>query len=429
MATKKQKENDNNLDIKKKLDLANKEIKTLKSKNNELLKLETTIRSLKKTLESGDKKFEMLEVQYKKTLNTQDKKSKQEYDFLRKEYDNIKKISLKDIKEKDKLKSGIEKITIEKELLKNELNDSSKIKKELLKTNETISNLKQALSDSEVEREKNSSKLKELLVKNEKRSENQKKINAKELKQIEFESKKLEKKQKALRKERDDIIELRREVGKSAKSIASNISNSQSLDMMKEEFNKGMDSSTISNDKKDEDINFTLEEKVNKIVEEKLSQALKDKLESSLEKTIKESVKDNLDKTVETAINKRIQESDIDDNFNESKLNKPETTLKPASELPVMRMKLLGDYDEYEHRLIITYSFDNMPENLYYSKYKKILSNAARITLLGNLQEGLEMFNLVKDQNLPQEYKDMIDKNIQDITYYVRGLHRVRMEQ
>lgn len=111
-----------------------------------------------------------------------------------------------------------------------------------------------------------------------------------------------------------------------------------------------------------------------------------------------------------------------------SKLAKPETQLKPASETPTMRMKLLDDTDDYEKKLVITYGFDNMPENTYYSKYKKILRNAARISLLGNLQEGLEMFKLIRAQNIPEEYKQMIDKNIQDITYYLRGLHRVRIE-
>lgn len=111
-----------------------------------------------------------------------------------------------------------------------------------------------------------------------------------------------------------------------------------------------------------------------------------------------------------------------------AKLAKPETQLRPASETPTMRMKLLDDIDDYEKKLVITYGFDNMPENTYYSKYKKILRNAARISLFGNLQEGLEMFKLIRDQNIPDEYKQMIDKNIQDITYYLRGLHRVRME-
>ncbi|WP_302280113.1 hypothetical protein, partial [Brachyspira pilosicoli] len=111
-----------------------------------------------------------------------------------------------------------------------------------------------------------------------------------------------------------------------------------------------------------------------------------------------------------------------------NKLSKPETQLRPASETPTMRMKLLDDTDDYEKKLVITYGFDNMPENMYYSKYKKILRNAARISLLGNLQEGLDMFKLIRDQNIPDEYKQMIDKNIQDITYYLRGLHRVRLE-
>ncbi len=98
------------------------------------------------------------------------------------------------------------------------------------------------------------------------------------------------------------------------------------------------------------------------------------------------------------------------------------------SDMPIMRMKLDKDDDIYEERLVITYTFDNMPENRVYSKYKKILRNAVRITLLGNLQEGLELFNIIKNQNISAEYKSMIDKNIADITYYLRGKHRARLE-
>ncbi len=98
------------------------------------------------------------------------------------------------------------------------------------------------------------------------------------------------------------------------------------------------------------------------------------------------------------------------------------------SDMPIMRMKLDKDDDIYEDRLVITYTFDNMPENRVYSKYKKILRNAVRITLLGNLQEGLELFHIIKNQNISEEYKSMIDKNISDITYYIRGKHRARLE-
>ncbi len=102
--------------------------------------------------------------------------------------------------------------------------------------------------------------------------------------------------------------------------------------------------------------------------------------------------------------------------------------VKANSDTPIMRMRLDKDDDIYEDRLVITYTFDNMPEDRVYSKYKKILRNAVRITLLGNLQEGLELFNTMKVQNISDEYKSMIEKNISDITYYLRGRHRARVE-
>jgi len=82
------------------------------------------------------------------------------------------------------------------------------------------------------------------------------------------------------------------------------------------------------------------------------------------------------------------------------------------------------DYEKYGKHLKLTYLFDNMPANQSYSKYKKSLRNACRITLLGNLEEGLNLFNSLKDQKLPNEYKEMIDKNIRDVKYYLRGKFR-----
>lgn len=101
------------------------------------------------------------------------------------------------------------------------------------------------------------------------------------------------------------------------------------------------------------------------------------------------------------------------------------------AELPqtIMRLKLDTRDDDYDEKLVVTYAFDNMPENLSYSKYKPMLRNAVRLTLLGNLQEGLDMFKMVREQNLPKEFKDMIDKNIQDITYFLRGMYRAQLEQ
>jgi myosin heavy subunit len=82
------------------------------------------------------------------------------------------------------------------------------------------------------------------------------------------------------------------------------------------------------------------------------------------------------------------------------------------------------DYEKYGKNLKLTYLFDNMPNNLTYSKYKKALRNACRITLLGNLEDGLNLFNELKKQKLPAEYLEMIDKNIRDVKYYLRGKFR-----
>jgi len=82
------------------------------------------------------------------------------------------------------------------------------------------------------------------------------------------------------------------------------------------------------------------------------------------------------------------------------------------------------DYEKYGKYLKLTYLFDNMPSNVSYSKYKRSLRNACRITLLGNLEEGLNLFNTLKQQKLPSEYKEMIDKNIRDVKYYLRGKFR-----
>jgi len=82
------------------------------------------------------------------------------------------------------------------------------------------------------------------------------------------------------------------------------------------------------------------------------------------------------------------------------------------------------DYEKYGKHLKLTYLFDNMPADASFSKFKQPLRNACRITLLGNLEEGLGLFAALKEQRLPVEYKEMIDKNIRDVKYYLRGKFR-----
>ena len=82
------------------------------------------------------------------------------------------------------------------------------------------------------------------------------------------------------------------------------------------------------------------------------------------------------------------------------------------------------DYEKYGKELNLTYSFENMPHDTSFSKFKVLLRKACRITLLGNLEEGLNLFNILKEQKLPPMYVEMIEKNIRDVKYYLRGKYR-----
>ncbi|WP_300367804.1 hypothetical protein [Brachyspira sp.] len=362
--------------------------------------------------------------------------------------------------------------------LKEQLLESEKEKKELkAKLREAVSDLKNA--------QKNTNKLS-------KEDKEQYKENLRVLKQIEKESKALDKKRELLKKEEEKLKEIRGDIKSSAKDIASTMKKSYVANDDDDETGDGsllsnMDAKTEEGitklatllcaamddyrEQKEKEIEEAKLETVSVLSEgedrlNRASEELENLVENRLEDS--DSTKDeNLSKRPFTIIDK-IENSRVEINEGytppaggqaiiaspdstqqigqasqaqqpnitvkveapkeSAKLAKPESQLKPASETPTMRMKLLDDIDDYEKKLVITYGFDNMPENTYYSKYKRILRNAARISLFGNLQEGLEMFKLIRDQNIPDEYKQMIDKNIQDITYYLRGLHRVRME-
>ncbi|WP_307972169.1 hypothetical protein [uncultured Brachyspira sp.] len=364
--------------------------------------------------------------------------------------------------------------------------DSSK------ETLKEIKELRKKLKESEEERKELTSKLKEALAelkkskKNKlaisKEDKNQFKENIKILKKIKRENEILDKKRELLKKEAQKVKAIRSNIKDSARDIASTIRNSQvnyygsgdkadsnlkpeyptdSLNITdnEEELKKlatilcaAMDDYREQREIEEKEKNSELsegEERLNRAAEQ--LEAMSENEDNLKRKfTIIDKIENSRVEINEgystTAGGQNIVAKPQDENAPQnqmlvpnitvkveapkesSKLAKPETQLKPASETPTMRMKLLDDTDDYEKKLVITYGFDNMPENTYYSKYKKILRNAARISLLGNLQEGLEMFKLIREQKIPEEYKQMIDKNIQDITYYLRGLHRVRIE-
>ena len=432
----------------------------------------------KKTEEKYKKIVKKLEDNLKKSsvenLETS-KSNKSELEKLQKRIELLESKNAKLESEKIKAQEKISKSSqTDKDALKNSINE--------------IKELRKKLKESEEERKELTFKLKEAIAelksgkknKLSKEDKNQFKENIKILKRIKKENAILDKKRELLRKEAEKVKAIRSNIKDSARNIASTIRNSQ----VNYYGNKDGESN-LNPEYPTDSLNITDTEDGLKKLATILCAAMDDyreqkeaeekKLEMSegeerLNKAAEqlEAMAENEDNNLKrpfTIIDK-IENSrvEINDGYSSttgghpivakpqdentpqpqapipnitvkveapkesSKLAKPETQLKPASETPTMRMKLLDDTDDYEKKLVITYGFDNMPENTYFSKYKKILRNAARISLLGNLQEGLEMFKLIRAQNIPEEYKQMIDKNIQDITYYLRGLHRVRIE-
>lgn len=411
-----------------------------------------SVKSNKSELEKLQKKIALLE---RKNAKLESEKIKAE-----------EKISKTIKTEKDSLKDSIKEI---KEL-RRKLKESEEERKELtLKLKEAIDELKNSKKNQ----------LSNRLSKEEKEKFRE---NIKTLKKIKKESKILERKRELLKKEAEKVKAIRSNIKESAKNIASTIRNSQvnyygSKDNIESNLDPEYPTDSLNiTDTEDElkklatilcaAMDDYREQKEAEEKEKKEMSKEEERLNKAAEQleAIAENEDNNLKRPftiIDKIENSRVEINEgysqtmggqtivakpQDENVPQmhapipnitvkveapkesSKLEKPETQLKPASETPTMRMKLLDDTDDYEKKLVITYGFDNMPENTYYSKYKRILRNAARISLLGNLQEGLEMFKLIRAQNIPEEYKQMIDKNIQDITYYLRGLHRVRIE-
>lgn len=443
----------------------------------------------KKAEEKYKKIVKKLEDNLKKSdreNSKSEKSNKSELDKLQKKIKLLERKNAKLEAEKIKAEEKISKTAkIEKDSLKDSLRDSIKeikeLRKKLKESEEERKELTFKLKEAITELKNN--KLSSGLSKEEKE---QFKENLKTLKKIKKENKILDRKRELLKKEAQKVKAIRSNIKESAKNIASTIRNSQ----VNYYGSKDNGESNLNSEYPTDSLNITdTEEGLKKLAailcaamddyreqkeaEEKEKQELsagEERLNKAAEQleAMVESEDNNLKRPFtiidkiensrveinegysQTAGGQTIVAKPHDENAlqsqsqpqsqipnitvkveapkESSKLAKPETQLKPASETPTMRMKLLDDTDDYEKKLVITYGFDNMPENTYYSKYKRILRNAARISLLGNLQEGLEMFKLIRAQNIPDEYKQMIDKNIQDITYYLRGLHRVRIE-
>lgn len=107
----------------------------------------------------------------------------------------------------------------------------------------------------------------------------------------------------------------------------------------------------------------------------------------------------------------------------EAQNKKLESILKNKTDNNNLRASNIFNDTNKKAKISLSYNFDNMPIGKYYSKYKRILRNAYDTTVIGNLEEGLNVFRTLKTQNIPKEYKDMIEKNIEDIAFYIKNYY------
>ncbi|MDH4128532.1 MAG: hypothetical protein OEV44_07265, partial [Spirochaetota bacterium] len=63
----------------------------------------------------------------------------------------------------------------------------------------------------------------------------------------------------------------------------------------------------------------------------------------------------------------------------------------------------------------LTYDFRNLFSNKYYRKYRDMLNEAAFLVADKKLDEALEYYYVIQDQNIPKSFKMMIQANIRDI--------------
>lgn len=66
--------------------------------------------------------------------------------------------------------------------------------------------------------------------------------------------------------------------------------------------------------------------------------------------------------------------------------------------------------------LKLTYDFRELFHNKTYQKYREILNEAAQLVSEKKLDEALEYYNVILEQNIPRAFKYMIQQNVKDIT-------------
>ncbi len=165
---------------------------------------------------------------------------------------------------------------------------------------------------------------------------------------------------------------------------------------------------------------------------EVLSQAQKeDEIDGLSDEDIFEKIlKDDLSKKKDESFeivgyqkDKKTADGDIMDKEQEEKEREEENFYRKflrhgkrvRKELPILKVsydfsKLPDEFSLSKDQNILQYSF---------YKYKPMLEKANELIKLRNVRDAINYYSVVKEQNIPPEFKVMLDKNIGELTEYI----------
>ncbi|MCB1171787.1 MAG: hypothetical protein KDK25_15675, partial [Leptospiraceae bacterium] len=100
--------------------------------------------------------------------------------------------------------------------------------------------------------------------------------------------------------------------------------------------------------------------------------------------------------------------------------------LKPPDEDDAPFLTLTYDFSKIPDSFKLSRDYHTM-EYAYY-KYKPMLIKAQEFTRRKMLKNALNYYRVIKSQNIPPEFKRMINRNIRDITDYLEKFLMSRSE-
>ncbi len=121
-----------------------------------------------------------------------------------------------------------------------------------------------------------------------------------------------------------------------------------------------------------------------------------------------------------------LTDSNLTDDSPESEEEKPKEIqeirgvleLKPPDEEDTPFLTLTYDFTRIPHEFVLARDH-NIFEFAYY-KYKPMLIKAHQYIRRKQITRALNYYRVIREQQIPEEFRKMIDQNIEDITEYLQ---------